>query len=243
MTPEQSAREEIDRQLAQCGWLVQNAAEMNISAGVGVAIREFPLLTGSADYLLYVCGKAIGVVEAKPEGHTLTGVELQSAKYTGGLPPGLPHYHLPLPFAYESTGAVTQFTNGLDHDPRSREVFTFFRPEELLRLATLDSQLRANLRQMPGLATQGLWDVQIEAIGNLEASLAAAHLRALIQMATGAGKTYVACSASYRLIKFGKARRILFLVDRNNLGKQAHNEFQQYVSPYNNYKFTEEYNV
>lgn len=243
MTPEQKARQEIDRQLCQCGWLVQNAAEMNISAGVGVAIREFPLVTGSADYLLYDCGKAIGIIEAKPENHTLTGVELQSAKYTGGLPAGLPHYHLPLPFAYESTGIETRFTNGLDPDPCSREVFTFHRPEELLRLATLDSQLRASLRQMPELVTQGLWDVQIEAIRNLEVSLAAAHLRALIQMATGAGKTYVACSASYRLIKFGKAKRILFLVDRNNLGKQAHNEFQQYVSPYNNYKFTEEYNV
>jgi type I site-specific restriction endonuclease/REP element-mobilizing transposase RayT len=243
MTPEQKVRQEIDRQLVQCGWLVQQAGEMNISAGIGVAIREFPLRTGFADYLLYVCGKAIGVIEAKPEGHTLTGVETQSTKYTAGLPAGLPHYHLPLPFAYESTGKITQFTNRLDPDPRSREIFTFHRPEELLRLATLESQLRANLRQMPELITRGLWPVQVEAIRNLEASLALARLRALIQMATGSGKTFVACSASYRLIKFGKAKRILFLVDRNNLGKQAESEFQQYVSPYNNYKFTEEYNV
>jgi type I restriction enzyme R subunit len=144
MTPEQKARREIDRQLVQCGWLVQQAGEMNISAGIGVAIREFPLRTGFADYLLYVCGKAIGVIEAKPEGHTLTGVETQSTKYTAGLPAGLPHYHLPLPFAYESTGKITQFTNRLDPDPRSREIFTFHRPEELLRIATLESQLRAN---------------------------------------------------------------------------------------------------
>ena len=61
-------------------------------------------------------------------------------------------------------------------------------------------------------------------------------------MATGSGKTFTACTCCYRLIKFAKAKRILFLVDRNNLGKQALNEFQQYVSPYNNYKFTEEYN-
>ena len=107
---------------------------MNISAGLGVAVREFPLTTGEADYLLYADGKAIGVVEAKPEGHTLTGVETQSGKYLDGLPDGLPHYRLPLPFAYESTGAVTQFTNALEPDARSREVFTFHRPEELLRL-------------------------------------------------------------------------------------------------------------
>ena len=242
-TPEQQARQKIDEQLAQCGWLVQDAAEMNISAGLGVAIREFPLTTGHADYLLYADGKAIGVVEAKPEGHTLTGVETQSAKYAEGLPDGLPHYHLPLPFAYESTGEVTQFTGGLDPDARSREVFTFHRPEELIRQATLESPLRANLRSTPELIPAGLWDVQVEAIRNLEKSLAANRPRALIQMATGSGKTFTACSFSYRLIKFAGAKRILFLVDRNNLGKQAQNEFQQYVSPYNNYTFTEEFNV
>ena len=148
-----------------------------------------------------------------------------------------------MPFAYESTGAVTQFTNFLDPDPRSREVFTFHRPEELIRLATLESQLRGNLRNMPALVTEGLWKVQAEAIRNLEKSLAFNYARALFQMATGSGKTFTAVTGSYRLIKFGKAKKILFLVDRNNLGKQANNEFQQYVSPYNNYKFTEEYPV
>ena len=243
MTPEQKARQKIDQQLVECGWVVQNYRDMNISAGLGVAVREFPLETGVADYLLYGNCKALGAIEAKPEGHTLTGVETQSGKYTTGLPANLPCYHLPLPFAYESTGAVTQFTNFLDPDPRSREVFTFHRPEELVRLATLESQLRANLRNMPELVTTGLWNVQVEAIRNLEQSLAANHPRAVIQMATGSGKTFTACGASYRLIKFGKARKILFLVDRNNLGKQTDNEFQQYVSPYNNYKFTEEYGV
>jgi len=243
MGPEQAARENIDAQLVQCGWAVQDRAEMNISAAPGVAIREFPLTTGAVDYMLYADAKAIGIVEAKPEGHTLTGVEIQSAKYVEGLPDGLPHYHLPLPFAYESTGSITQFTNGLDPDPRSREVFAFHRPEELIRLATQESQLRANLRHLPELITEGLWNVQIEAIRNLEQSLAANRPRALIQMATGSGKTHTACSISYRSIKFGQANRILFLVDRNTLGRQTHNEFQQYVSPYNNYKFTEEFNV
>ncbi|MFZ1937064.1 MAG: DEAD/DEAH box helicase family protein [Thermoguttaceae bacterium] len=243
MTPEQKARQKIDQQLDQCGWIVQDYRQMDISAGRGVAVREFPLSTGESDYLLYADAKAIGVIEAKPEDHTLTGVELQSAKYTTGLPRNLPHYHLPLPFAYESTGIETRFTNVLDPDARSREVFTFHRPEELIRMATLGSQLRANLRQMPELITNGLWNVQVEAIRNLEASLADNRPRAVIQMATGSGKTFTACTESYRLIKFGKAKRILFLVDRNTLGKQALNEFQQYISPYNNYKFTEEYTV
>lgn len=217
---------------------------MNLSAGLGIAVREFPLKTGHADYLLYVDGKAAGVVEAKPEGHTLTGVETQSAKYNEGLPSEVPHYRLPLPFAYESTGVETQFTNGLNPVPRSREVFTFHRPEELHRLVQLgDDQLRSQLRNMPELVTTGLWQVQIEAIRSLEQSLADNRPRSLIQMATGSGKTYTACSFAYRLIKFAKAKRILFLVDRNNLGKQALNEFQQFASPYTNYKFTEEFGV
>ena len=243
MTPEAKARQQIDRQLGQCGWIVQNQAEMNITAGTGVAIREFPLHTGFADYLLYAGGKVIGVVEAKPEGHTLTGVETQSAKYSDGLPAGLPHHRLPLPFAYESTGTVTQFTNNLEPDARSREVFTFHRPDELLRLVNLEEQLRGHQRHMPPLNVEGLWPLKITTLNNLETSLAANRPRSLIQMTMGSGKTLTAVIASYRLIKFADAKRILFLVDRNNLGRQTYKEFSQYVSPYNGYKFTDEYNV
>jgi type I site-specific restriction endonuclease len=149
VTPEQKARQKIDRQLDQCGWLVQDYRNMDLSAGLGVAVREFPLTTGHADYLFYLDRRALGVVEAKPEGHTLTGVEIQSAKYTGGLARNLPHYRLPLPFAYESTGVVTQFTNTLDPYPRSREIFTFHRPEELRRLVGLEKQLRATEPNRP----------------------------------------------------------------------------------------------
>ncbi|MBX3387989.1 MAG: DEAD/DEAH box helicase family protein [Phycisphaeraceae bacterium] len=219
---------------------------MNIGAGPGVAVREFPLKTGFADYLLYADGRVIGVVEAKPEGHTLKGVELQSSKYLSGLPVGLPRWTpdgTALPFAYESTGTVTQFTSNLDPEPRSREVFAFHRPEELIRLAGLERQLRANLRQMPALDTSKLWEKQVAAIQNLEKSLANDHARSLIQMVMGAGKTFTACNIAYRLIKFGGAKRVLFLVDRNNLGKQTLNEFQQFASPYNQYKFTEEFGV
>ena len=243
MTPEETARREIDAQLSRCGWIVQDYRRMNISAGPGVAIREFPLATGEADYLLYLDAKAVGVVEAKPEGHSLTGVETQSGKYLDGLPPNLPNYRLPLPFAYESTGSDTRFTNYIEPAARSRPVFTFHRPEELLRLVNLDDQVRALLRHMPPLNSEKLWRVQSEAITNLEHSLADNRPRSLIQMATGSGKTFTAVNFCYRLIKFAKAKRILFLVDRNNLGKQTLNEFQQFVSPYNGYKFTEEYTV
>lgn len=243
MTPEQKSRQQIDRQLEQAGWIVQDYRQLNITAGLGVAVREFPLTTGDADYMLYADAKAIGVVEAKPKGHTLTGVETQSGKYLEGLPTGLPSYRLPLPFAYESTGEVTQFTNTLEPDARSRAIFTFHRPEELIRLVKLDKQGRTHLREMPPLNTGHLWKVQIESIQNLETSLAANRPRALIQMATGSGKTFTAVNFCYRLIKYADARRILFLVDRNNLGKQTLNEFQQFVSPVNGYKFTEEYTV
>jgi type I restriction enzyme, R subunit len=243
MTPEQKARQLIDGQLEQCGWVVQDYDDINILAGPGVAVREFPLKTGTADYMLYVDAKVVGVIEAKPEGHTLTGVETQSGKYKDGLPHNLAAYKLPLPFAYESTGTITQFTNGLEADARSREVFHFHRPEELLRLVGLDAQVRTRLKHLPPLDETGLWQAQGEAIRNLEVSLGENRPRALIQMATGTGKTFTAVSFCYRLIKFAGAKRVLFLVDRNNLGRQALNEFQQFASPYTGRKFTDEYTV
>src|SRR4051794_3646079 len=202
MTPEQKARQQIDRQLEQCGWVAQDHRDMNISAGLGVAVREFPLKGGTADYLLYADCRAVGVVEAKPEGHTLTGVETQSGKYLDGLPKTLPHFHLPLPFAYESTGTVTHFTNALEPDARSREVFSFHRPEELIRLAELAAQVRGRLRDMPALDTTRMWRVQEQAVRTLEHSLPQGRPRSLIQMATGSGKTWTAVSFCYRLIKF-----------------------------------------
>ncbi|MEO1497869.1 MAG: DEAD/DEAH box helicase family protein [Planctomycetota bacterium] len=245
MDPEAKARQNIDAQLAAAGWAVQDADAMDLSVGVGVAVREFPLDTGFVDYLLYVDTRIAGVVEAKPEGHPLRGVEIQSVKYTGGVADRLPSWASPLPFAYESTGVETRFTSTLDPEPRSREVFSFHRPEELLRLAKLGEagQLRTKLTQLPELVTTRLWPPQIEAIENLERSLAEARPRALIQMATGSGKTFTACSFIYRLLRHAGAKRVLFLVDRNNLGKQTESEFQNYQSPENQYKFTEEYPV
>jgi type I restriction enzyme, R subunit len=247
VTPEEKAREHIAAQMTECGWTVQSKESINLSASRGVAIRELSFARGEPDYSLFVDGKAIGTVEAKPEGHTLTGVEEQSSRYVTGVRFGLPAWKSPLPFCYESTGAETFFTNRLDPDPRSRRVFSFHRPETLLawvqQVAEGGSPLAQRLREFPALAAGALWPAQIQAITNLEKSFAAGRRRALIQMATGAGKTYTAVNFIYRLVKYGGARRVLFLVDRGNLGRQTLKEFQQFVSPVNNYKFTEEYIV
>lgn len=256
--PEQQARSNIDALLKAAGWHVCDVSNSNIHAARGVAIREFPLPGyGFADYLLYIDGKAAGVIEAKKEGVTLTGVESQSDKYTKGLPSGLPRWSNPLPFAYQSTGVETRFTNGLDPSPRSRPVFAFHKPDLLAEwlayskasdlaekeAAQPSATFLAKLQSMPPLKEEGLWPAQVQAIRNLEQSLKENRPRALIQMATGSGKTFTAISFIYRLIKFAGARRVLFLVDRGNLGDQTLKEFQQYASPYNNYKFTEEYIV
>ena len=253
-TPEGRARQNIDRKLAACGWVVQDRAEMNLYAGRGVAVREFPLKTGGvhpelrrrADYLLFVDRKAVGVVEAKKEGVTLSGVAEQAGRYSAGLPEGIPHVALPLPFLYESTGLETYFRDERDPQPRSRRVFTFHRPETLAEWLADGSSLRARLAALPHaqpLDENGLWPPQITAIRNLEDSLVQNKPRALIQMATGAGKTFTAVNFTYRLIKFAGARRVLFLVDRNNLGRQAFREFDQFVTPDDGRKFTELYNV
>jgi len=261
-TPEDQARERIDHALEQVGWRVQDYKSANLQAGRGVALRNFPLVSGHgfADYLLYIDGKAAGVIEAKKEGFPLVGVEVQAEKYSKGLPADLPAHIRPLPFLYQSTGVETRFTNGLDPQPRSRPVFSFHRPETLAAMIPQRSEaprelfgaslaaeavptLRGRLRTLPPLSTTGLWPAQITAIKNLEQSLAQDRPRALIQMATGSGKTFTAINFIYRLIKFAGAKRVLFLVDRGNLGDQTLKEFQQYVSPYNNFKFTEEFIV
>jgi len=132
-TPEDKAREKIDLALVGAGWIVQDYKSANVHAGRGIALRNFPLVSGYgfADYLLYIDGKAAGVVEAKKEGFPLVGVEVQAAKYSQGLPTDLPAHARPLPFLYQSTGIETRFTNGLDPEPRSRRVFHFHRPEAL----------------------------------------------------------------------------------------------------------------
>lgn len=265
LTPEQLARQTIDANLHAAGWLVQDRAEGNLHAGRGVAIREFAMADGHgvADYLLFVDGRAVGVLEAKRAGETLRTHERQPKDYSEGLPTALDAPVKPLPFLYLSNGTETLFANLLDPDPRSREVFAVHQPETLaewLRAETLHdwvrstgdyttaddtkpSTLRARLRAMPQLLRGNLYPNQISAITNLERSFHDNRPRALVQMATGSGKTITAVSSIYRLIKFGGARRVLFLVDRTNLGEQAEKEFQGFRSPDDNRKFTELYNV
>src|SRR5947209_20127969 len=160
-SPEELARQNIDALLIKCGWQVQDRRLINLSAACGIAIRE-AFLRGrdEVDYLLFVDGKAIGTVEAKPEGYTLTGVEEQSGKYGKGLLDIYPKWREPLPFAYESTGVETQFTNQLDPSPKSRSVFAFHRPETLLEYLEPNANLNirlANLQTTDQMPTTNLW--------------------------------------------------------------------------------------
>ncbi len=245
MTPEQKARQQIDAMLTASGWALQDYKSYNPGAAQGVALREVPLKGGPCDYLLMVDRKAAGVVEAKKEGMTLSTVADQSGRYGLNLPDFLATGG-PLPFYYESTGVETFFRDERDPDPRSRRVFSFHRPETLAGWAAEAGTLRARLAAMPEahpLATAGMRQCQVEAITKLEKSFAEDHQRALIQMATGAGKTFTTCAFAYRLVRFAGAKRILFLVDRANLGRQAKGEFDQFVTPDTGRKFTELYNV
>ena len=243
-TPEQAARDKIDRMLSQSGWVVQDKKKIDFSASLGIAVREYQTDVGPVDYVLFVDKKAVGVVEAKPEdwGHKITTVEEQSGGYAAAKLKWVNNQE-PLPFVYESTGVLTRFTDGRDPKPRSREVFSFPRPETLLEWHTQSASLRNRLQGLPELDPAGLRACQVNAIEKLEASFKDDRPRALIQMATGSGKTYTAITSIYRLLKHADAKRILFLVDTRNLGEQAEQEFLSYVPGDDNRKFTELYNV
>lgn len=254
LAAEARARVLIDRQLTDAGWSVQDSRSLNLFAAQGVARREATMATGHgrADYLLYVDQRVVGVIEAKPEGTPLSGVEWQSAMYAEGLPADVRLAAQTkdgrLPFVFEASGTETHFTNGFDPEPRARRIFNF------PKAATLAKTLRGNdeehptwrgkVTAMPPLDTTPLRPAQIEAINGVEQSLREQRYdRSLVQMATGAGKTYAAVTLSYRLLKFGGFDRILFLVDRNNLAKQTMAEFENYRTPDDGRRFTELYNV
>ena len=243
-TPEQAARGIIDEMLSQAGWVVQDNRRIDFSAGLGIAVREYQTDAGPADYVLFVGKKPAGVIEAKPEhrSQNITVVEEQSAAYAAAKLKWLNNSE-PLPFVYESTGVPTRFTDGRDPKPRSREVFSFPRPETMRDWLIQPASLRSRLRGLPELDPAGLRVCQISAIEKLEASFKVDRPRALIQMATGSGKTYTAITSIYRLLKHADAKRILFLVDTKNLGEQAEQEFMAYMPSDDNRKFTELYNV
>ncbi len=242
-SPELLARQKIDRLLTEAGWVLQDRDALDRNAALGVAVREFSLPAGFCDYLLFVGGKAAGVIEAKKTGVTLSGVADQSKKYAMRPPEHLARWDDFLIYHYESTGEETFFRNLRDPKARSRRLFAFHRPETLHDLVQQPETVRARLRRMPPLDPKGLRDCQIEAITGLEASLAEDKPRSLIQLATGAGKTFTACSFSYRLIKEAGAKRILFLVDRNNLGDQTLREFQGFQPPGAANRFVDTYIV
>jgi type I restriction enzyme R subunit len=252
IAPEQKARQRIDAMLERAGWVVQDYKSVNLYAGVGVAVRELPTGAGPADYVLFVNRQAAGVIEAKKEGTTLSGVEPQTLKYQANVPNALPAYLVNglLPFGYESTGIETWFTCRMDPEPTARRVFWFHAPDTLQwqiedQVNHGGGSLRARIPAMPALDPDPAWlrDAQAEAIRHLEVSLKANRSRALIQMATGSGKTLCAANICERLLKHAQAKRILFLVDRANLGRQTLKEFQGFEVPGSGRKFSELYNV
>ena len=247
--PEQIARDHIDKLLTSCGWIVQRKTTINLNAGFGVAVCEYQTEVGPADYVLFVEGKPVGIIEAKrkEEAGRLTVHEEQAEDYATAKLKFLNNDQLP--FVYVSTGDVTIFTDFREPNPRIRDVFAFHRPETLNGWVKKTKSLRKALLDLDNLPTEGLRDCQINAITNLEKSFKLNKKRALIQMATGAGKTFTAITSAYRLLKLkddnnnNVVRRILFLVDTKNLGEQAEQEFQNYLPNDDNRTFTELYNV
>ena len=243
-TPEQKARDRIDQMLRNAGWSVQSLQELNLNEGFGQAVREYQTDSGPADYVLFVAGEPVGVIEAKrpKEGQRITTHEAQTKEYATAKLKWIQN-NQPLPFLYESTGEITRFTDQRDPKPRSRELFSFHQPQALQWFFLQGQSLRQRLQTLPELNSVGLRDCQKEAIANLEESLKQGKPRALIQMATGSGKTFTAITTMYRLLKYADAQRILFLVDTKNLGEQAEQEMMSYVPNDDNRKFTELYKV
>ena len=241
--PEQIARDKIDLLLKEAGWIIQSVKQIDFTAGLGIAVREYTTDVGPADYILFVDRKPVGVIEAKKEseGHRLLVAEDQSEGYAKAKLRYLNND--PLPFVYESTGTLTRFTDFRDPKPRGRTVFAFHKPETFIEWLRKPKSLRARMQDFPVLDETGLRPAQIKAINNLEKSFKDNKPRALIQMATGAGKTFTAATFVYRLLKFADAKRILFLVDTRNLGEQAEQEFMTFQPNDDNRKFTELYNV
>ena len=244
MTPEERARLLIDARIEQSGWVIQDLRNVNSMASLGVAVREYPTSTGPVDYALFVDGKPVGVIEAKKDelGENITVVEDQSGRYANSTFRYITNDYQ-IRFAYEATGQLTRFTDYKDIRYRSRRVFSFHRPETLRALLANSDTIRNNMKHFPEFDTTGFRKCQITAIKNLDTSFAENRPKALVQMATGAGKTFTAITAAYRLLKYGKMRRILFLVDTKSLGEQAEREFLAYTPNDDTRSFAQLYGV
>ena len=247
--PEDKARRKIDKQLSACGWTVTRKKSA-WKEGEAVAIREWTFPDGTrVDYLLCYQGKAIAVVEAKKAEFLLGGVYHQSDGYldSSAAETRIPKWRDKLCFTYIANGEVVQFADRRTLDSRSRVVFCFHRPETLKAwIAEGESTQPDRIRKYAGSdlpESLHLHDCQKQAIRGLEETFATQHRRAYVHLATGAGKTYAACTLCHRLLRLARARRILFLVDRTNLGDGALSEFSRWTSPESGHKFIEEYVV
>lgn len=244
MKPEEKSRLVVDENLCQSGWIVQDMSQMNLECSLGVAIREFPTDSGPVDYALFVEGELVGVVEAKrsEKGESITEVEEQTKRYSSSRFKSIKN-NPTIRFVYEATDKLIRFTDYNDINYRSRDVFAFHRPETLRELLLQKDTMRNNLKHFPPLDATGFRKCQMNAIKNLDDSFAENRPRALVQMATGAGKTFTAITAAYRLLKFGNMKRILFLVDTRSLGEQAEREFLKYMPTDDPRSFSQIYGV
>ncbi len=255
LNPEEQARVLIDAQLVAAGWVVQDREAIDLVNHVGVAVREVIMekWAGRADYVLYINRKMVGVIEAKPQGTTLMAVQWQSHRYSKGLTETQSKSAVlvdgELPFIYEASGSETNFTNVYDPEPRARRIFNFQKPETLARIIRESENQkhatwRGRVQDLPDTEGYDLRPASRRAVIAIEKSLKDnQHSRSLVQMATGAGKTRMAVTESYRLLKHGGFTRVLFLVDRNNLGDQTLREFRDFTTPDDGRKFTDLYNV
>ena len=207
--PEQIARDNIDKQLIACGWIIQDIKHINLHSGVGIAVKEYQTDVGPADYVLFIEEKPCGIIEAKREEEAFK-LNVHEDQTEGYATAKLKHLNNePLHYVYLSTGEITRFTDFTDPKPRAREIFTFHRPETLRDWLKRDKSLRRRFLDLPPLQTQGLRECQINAINTLEVSFKENQTRALIQMATGSGKTFTAITIIYRLLKYAKAKTSL----------------------------------
>jgi type I restriction enzyme R subunit len=255
LSPEERARVLIDEQLIAAGWVVQDREAIDLVSHAGVAVREVIMekWAGRADYVLYLDRKMVGVIEAKPQGTTLMAIQWQSHRYSKGLTESQSKSAVlidgELPFIYEASGSETHFTNVYDPEPRARRIFNFQKPETLARIIREASNhefatWRGRVQSLPDTEGYDLRPASRRAVIAIEKSLKDnQHSRSLVQMATGAGKTRMAVTESYRLLKHGGFNRVLFLVDRNNLGDQTLREFRDFTTPDDGRKFTDLYNV
>jgi type I restriction enzyme R subunit len=223
MTPEEKARVHIDQMFSDAGWKVVSRDEYSPTLSAA-AIKEGILKGGKeADYLLFINGKAVGVLEAKKASTNVSSERVidQAEGYTQKLTKYYQFYAKPLPIVYVSNGQVTLFR---DSDGSYIPVGSIHTPKEICKMLGIEDEFAG----LPTLKKKGLRDCQYEAITELEKSFRAGQKRAYMVLATGAGKTYTACMASYRFLSYTPIRRVLFLVDRNNLGKQAEDEFGKF---------------